>query len=196
MNSITFLTQKLPSLEQECLEYVSSIADDQSLTSDEKLELLVEYLVPMADGACRGIETVVMDFLEMRNKEVSAEQQASVPSSKITADAVAACIDVLRAPSVKSTESVDDTTDKSWKRELVRMYDSEESFPRGVADSEGEDEILGLGRNENKTRISKEREDARARAKQEQDELKAQKTAQKLKVQAETIKSRTVSRKK
>lgn len=195
MKSNIFLAQKLPCLEQESVEYVTSIADDHSLTSEEKLELLIEYLGPMAEDLISNLEEVVAGYLALRKNEL-AIKEATAPGSKITADALAACIDVLRAPSMRATESVADVADKSWKRELVRIYDSEQSFPPDAAEGERQDEILGLGPNENKTRIMKERLDARVRAKQEQDELKAQRTAQKLKAQAETIKSRTVSRKK
>jgi hypothetical protein len=196
MSSNTFLAQKLPCLEQESVEYVTSIADDHSLTSEEKLELLIEYLGPTADDLESNLEEVVAGYLALRNNELAIKKEATAPGSKITADALAACIDVLRAPSMKATELVADGADKSWKRELVRIYDSEQSFPPDAADGERQDEILGLGPNENKTRIMRERLDARVRAKQEQDEVKAQRTAQKLKAQAETIKSRTVSRKK
>jgi hypothetical protein len=189
----SLLTDKLPGLEEEMIEYVESLARDSSLSRDERVEIVQEYLSSSFEDSSVDMIALAHAYLDAYEKE-QIEQREIRKISPSPTEALAACLDVLRAPAPKVAPTSDEVIDSGLKKELIKMYDNDATL--FAHDSEDEDEIMGLGRNENKTRIIKEREEARLNAKKEEEERKAEKVAQKLKSQAETIKSRTVSRKK
>ena len=169
------------------VEYIESLAMEESLDVQERHSLLVEYLTSLELSPTIDIAGIVREYLDTVANNNSSEIPGAAPGK---ADAVAICLEVIRAP-VVSTETKTIGESDDFKKTILRIYDVEDG-----CDPEGDDEIMGLGRNENKLRVIKDREEARVRAKKEQEELAAQKVAQKLKSQGETIKSRTVARKK
>jgi len=195
MAEVEVLLQAIPNLEPEILEYIISLAEDEGIDTNERQELILEYLrsVDVPDNV--SLDQLVLSFLE---EHARIQAQKSIHKSAKSIDQVAVCLEAIKAPTVATVETTNDQ-DKELKKELLRRYDVEVTAASALTGNDGEDEeesIMGLGRNENKLRVIKDKEEARLRAKQEQDELKAQKIAQKLKYQGETIKSRTVTRKK
>jgi hypothetical protein len=186
MSASAFLREQVPGLEPEMIEYVESLAMDDAVELDERHALLSEYLESLELSSPETLASTVSGYLELvaeKNRLGSSDSQST------KADAVSVCLEVLRAPKV-CTEPNPVEEDPELKKNILRIYDIDD----GV--DEGDDEIMGLGRNENKLRVLRDREEARLRAKKEHEELAAQKVAQKLKAQGETIKARTVARKR
>lgn len=187
MPNVDLLLEALPDLEPEIIEYIVSLARDKTIEPRERHDLIIDYLGSLEIPSEVNLDNLVSAFLDTCN-EPSSETRPIL-------DPVAICLEVIKAPVVSSPQVVDQE-DLGVKKELLRRYDVEQNIPPLDIGQDEDDSIMGLGRNENKLRVVKDREEARLRAKLEQDEAKAQKTAQKLKSQAETIKSRTVARNK
>ena len=185
MSDLDFLFDIIPGLDHEMAEYIQSLALDDSIDLTERLELLVEYLSSVEPPASSDLDNLATRILE----PCDSCKKIAIPVMD-TADVVTKCLAVIRAPEVSHAPASLDLDD-DLKKSLLRIYDVEDAQA-----TEGDIEIMGLGRNENKLRIVMDREEGRARAKQEQEEILAQRVAQKLKSQADTIKARTVSRKK
>lgn len=194
-----FICSKFPGLDEDSVEYVLSLATDESLTYDEKSSIIAEFIAGAIEVG--NIEPSVQQLLEL---SLLDEQEAKEKASSrllLTERAVKECLTAIRAPAVEivSITSADlDDTDLLRKKELLKMYD-----PDSVANHKGtrpstaeeeDEEIYGLGANENKLRKLREREDQRAMAKQEQEEAKLQRVNEKLKKQGEQLKGKTVVR--
>lgn len=187
MPNVDLLLEALPDLEPEITDYIVSLARDKTIEPRERHDLIKDYLGSLEIPSGVNLDNLVSAFLDTFNEPLS--------EIRPTLDPVSICLQVIKAPVVSSPQ-VADQEDLELKKELLRRYDVEHNTPSVEIGEDEDDSIMGLGRNENKLRVLKDREDARLRAKLEQDEAKAQKIAQKLKSQAETIKSRTVARKK
>jgi hypothetical protein len=203
--SVEYLKSNVPDLDEDNLQYIVSIADEESLSQDEKIDAIAEHLAAISDSEVDSLIGTVREFSKLHTEE---KELAKKPLAAITAQAVAACIDVIRtsAPTVQSDEE-EPGIDDSVKKELLRRYDADIPPPgqpvqkkKGSAtpteDLEEDEEIYGLGANENKLRKIREREEMRARAKQEQEEARVAKVQQKLKLQGSQIKDKSVNRKK
>jgi hypothetical protein len=189
--AVGFLTDQLGELDPEVVEYCVSIAQDSSMEDPEKSEFLVEYLYSINESA--DCPRIASEFVRLHRLDSTA---VKADVSQITAEAVAACLDVIRAPEIKSPREAN-TIDPEVRKKLLKLYDDDATIAKAESqEQEEEDEILGLGRNENRLRVAREREEERARAKQEHEEARAERVAQKLKSQGESLKSRTVSRRK
>lgn len=190
-----YLREHMGELEPEFLDYCTSIAKDSSMDESEKSELLSEYLLSVNDAVdCASIASEFVRLCLTR-----AAKKSTI--SQITDDALAACLDVIRAPEVQSAETdvLDGACriDAETRKQLLKRYDDDATIAKSIsAEDDEQDEIMGLGRNENRLRIVREREELRVRAKQEQEDAQAERVAQKLKSQGESLKSRTVNRRK
>jgi len=201
MSSTEFLLSHFPSVDQETIEYIVSIAEDDGIDETEKVGMISEYL----EG---GESDIIKEFLNMHAVQL---RESKRNLEIIKANAVAACLDVLRQPTSDEEPSIPVDEDSALKRELLMRYDPDEVVktpPVGKGKKTAEnafappviddDEILaglyGLGANENKLRKARETDEMRERAKQEQEEARAAKVQQKLKQQGSQIKP--ISRKK
>ena len=194
----SFLKSKVPGLDSDMLEYVCSMVTDDSLDDTERLSLMSEYLVSVDDSS-HDMQSVVSEFITLYKDEL-LKSKVKEDLSKITARAVAECLDVMRAPEVttRADESEGEKLDAELKKQLLKQYDGDHMKPlkkgsKTPAEEESDDdeEIMGLGPNENKMRIIREREEMRAQAKREQEEAHAQKVAQKLKAQGDRIRDKS-----
>lgn len=184
----TFLRGHLPALDDDMLDYLKSIVDDSSLEEDERIELMADFLNSSFDSNFDYRELSEKSIMEFRREKSNNHSQ---DLKQITQKAVAACLEVMRAPEIRtSTAGETGGLDEITKKLLLKQYDDDTRLSRELVDDE--DEILGLGRNENRMRITREREELRAAAKQEQLDAQAERVAQKLKSQGERIKDKTV----
>ena len=185
-----FLRDIFPGIDDDTYEYLKSIVDDSSLEENERIDLMADFLESSVPT------TTVSNFKEIAQRiteEVRLEHSNKEAKNltQITQKAVAACLEVLRAPEMKAPkENEVGGLDASTKKFLLKQYDDDSKFLAEPLDDE--EEIMGLGRNENRMRIVREREEQRAAAKQEQLDAQAERVAQKLKSQGERIKDRTV----
>ena len=185
MSSTEYLTNQVPDIDQDTIAYIVSIAADESMDNSEKVDVIAEHL-----SAISGKDDMTQIASEYLDLHASSTTKSHDDLTKITAKAVAECLDVLRVPEVVVTPSSEvNLADVQRRKELMRMYDP---------DSEtvgAEDEMLmGHGPNENKLRKQRERDEFRNQLKIEYEEKEAAKIAQKLKQQGEKMK--TVTRKK
>lgn len=197
--AVAFLQSKVPSLDADMLDYVGSMVTDDSLDDTERLTLMSEYLVSVTDSE-DDMGSVAEQFIHMFKYELSRKKNKE-DLSKITARAVAECLDVMRAPEVHASngDTESEKINADLKKFLLKQYDDDHIQPvkkgsKSVPqeESDNDEEIMGLGPNENKMRIIREREEQRAQAKREQDEAHAQKVAQKLKAQGDRIRDKSV----
>lgn len=195
----TFIITEFPQLDEDSTEYVLSLAGDHSLQQDEKVSIISEFISGAIDRACNeSIVSKLIEFADLDRIELSNHRHTR---SLLTEKAVMDCISVIRAPVVDlhatpPSPEIDDV-DLLRKKELLKMYDPDSvAAPKkaNFAPVEEEEEIYGLGANENKLRKIREREEQRMNAKQEQEEAKQLRVQEKLKKQGELIKGKTVVR--
>ena len=170
------------------------MVDDSTLDDAERIELMVDYMTSVDESV--NAPSIAKDFIRLYREELAGLQKPD-DLSKITAKAVAACLDVLRAPEIRTVTSAANEAgiDTDLKKLLLKQYDDDAKLSKEFLSQIGqeeEDEIMGLGRNENKTRIAREREEQREAMKRESAEAHEQKIAQKLKAQGDRIRDKTV----
>jgi hypothetical protein len=197
MADAALLHRYFPAFDSDILEYISSLADDESIEEDERYELILEYISSFDLSDTIDVSYIVKSYLHLHRTRKDEDHEARI-SACADLDPLAVCLKEIEAPKVKTILELPTDEDK-LKRELLRRYDDEANYfmkPSDQDATDSQESIMGLGPNENKLRVQKEREDARIRARQEQDEARAQKVAMKLKSQGDSLKSRTVARKK
>lgn len=200
-----YLKNTIPVLDTDMADYAVSLAEDTSLEESERIDMLSDFIESIGYEVADDSKNIASKFFHLVTNER--------PTNSLgVSDVVTACLDVIRAPPGSSETRSESSIDPEFKKELLKRYDAdnEDLLASRIRNQKGsskkqsadvqqaeneEDEILGLGRNENKLRVTREREELRALAKKEQEEAHALKVSQKLKNQADTIKHRTVSRK-
>ena len=198
MISSEYLRDQVPGIDSDMVQYISSLVEDVSLDPSEREELMSEYLLSVCEIA--DVTSVCTEYMRLYR----AEQSGVMPEalSRITATAVAACLDGMRVAPLSSAAPVvsDARLDDEVKMDLWRRYDDDHRMPKGKhgveAPLSGDEEIMGLGPNENRLRIVREREEQRARAKKEQEDAHAEKVASKLKAQGDKIRDKSAGKKR
>jgi len=201
---MNLLQETFPEVDQDTLEYITSIATDSAMSKSEKSEIIVEHLASLGFEDDQVVSTFIEQEVEKARTEESLRRTQQAKN-------VGAYIDVLKssrvaAPEVSSEVSDEDAhQDSLIKRQLLRQYDPDDvpvveqsqtkgkkknGAPPSKEESEDDEMIYGLGANENKLFKVRQREEMRAKAKAEQEEARALKVQQKLKQQGNEIKSR------
>ncbi len=195
-----FLKSEFGGLDVDSNEYVISLAGDDSLQEDEKYALISEYIAGAIDVS--NIEVAVQKLIELALLDLREAKQNANSRELLTEKAVQECLSAIRAPILEVHDSPvlreTDGIDFLRKKELLKLYDPDSDLSgrpsRNAKADDEEEEIYGLGANENKLRKLREREEQRAQAKQEQEDAKQKRVQEKLKKQGEELKGKTVVR--
>lgn len=167
---------QFPEMDESVLDYVSYIAKDASLNEEEKIASICEYLSACFD-VDQDLSELVRDFV-----------RDQTPCPPVSASPATIALEILKTgPAV--TNFIQPASTLKWNYDVIGKYET-------ISEDSNDEEILGLGPNENRLRIIREREESRTKAKSEQAEAHNSKVMQKLKAYGDTMKDRTVRRKK
>lgn len=196
-NPNEFIQSEFPDLDIDAIEYIMSIAEDNSIDELEKSDLICEYISSTLDSS-DDISNRVNSFLSIVVECGRTNSKRTIDLDSLTNTALGQCLNVIKAPIVVNVQEPTTPVDEDElrrKKELLKMYDPESHHGKSIpVQEDDEDEIYGLGANENRLRKIREREEERAQAKREQEEIKEKRIQEKLKRQGEGLKSKTVVR--
>lgn len=164
-------------LDESVMEYVLSISDDDSMEETEKTELIFEYLSLENDEISLQ---AVSEFVKSRKK-------STVPIPLTPTRVALNSLVMIAQKDLPSKLAPQTETEKALIRDVLRRYEEGD---------DSDNEIHGLGPNENRLRISRQREEERARLKKDAEEAHDLKVSQKLKMHGDSMKDRTSRRKK
>jgi hypothetical protein len=196
-NPNEYIQSEFPDLDIDAIEYIMSIAEDNSIDEPEKSDLICEYISSTLDSS-DDISNRVNSFLSIVVECGRTKSKRTIDLDSLTNTAFGQCLNVIKAPIVVNVQEPTTPVDEDElrrKKELLKMYDPESHHGKSIpVQDDEEDEIYGLGANENRLRKIREREEERAQAKREQEEIKEKRIQEKLKRQGEGLKSKTVVR--